>query len=190
MTLFAVLRRAAPMAFALLLVTPLVVGAEALPTPSGPVVLTIAGKIGETNRPGFDAFEDGFLNYHDKSFERAAAFDVAMLEALGLQGVTLHSPAWPRAFTFDGPWLADLLDAVAAQGDRITVFALDGYAVEISRDDLQKNDWLLAIKRDGAYLGLGQRGPTWLVYQRRDGRPPTHDDESRWPWSVFYIEVE
>ena len=174
----------------LLLVVPLPSLAADLPSPSGPVVLTVAGAIEKTNRPAFDAFEDGFLNYHEKQFERAVAFDRAMLEALGLQSVTLHAPDWPGPFRFEGPWLVDLLEAVGAKGETITLVALDGFAVEISRDELADADWLLAVKRDGAYLGLGQRGPTWLVYRRKDGKAPSHDDEARWPWSVFYIEVE
>ncbi len=180
---------AALAALALLLVTPLPARAEALPAPSGPVVLTVAGAIGKTNRPAFDAFEDGFLGYHEKQFEKAAAFDLAMLEDLGLQSLTVQGPEWPRAFRFEGPWLADLLDAVQAAGETVTLVALDGYAVEIARDELGDADWLLAVKRAGAYLGLGQRGPAWLVYRRKDGAAPTHDDEARWPWSVFYIEV-
>lgn len=163
--------------------------AAELPEPTGPVVLTIAGAIGKTNRPAFDEFEDGFLGYHEKTFEKAAAFDRAMLEGLGVQAVTLGVPAWPKAIRFEGPWLKDLLDAVEARGETITIFALDGYGVEITHAELESHDWLVALKRDGRPLNIGQRGPTWVVYDRKDGQAPSHDDEARWAWSVFYIEV-
>ena len=174
----------------LLLHSPNASTADALPVPSGAVVLTVAGAIGKTNRPAFDAFEDGFLGYHEKQFEKAAAFDRAMLESLDQQSVTLQAPNWPGPIRFEGPWLADVLEAVDAAGESVTVVALDGYAVEIGPDELAAQDWLLAIARGGEPLGIGQRGPTWLVYERKDGQAPTHDDEARWPWSVFYIEIE
>jgi len=46
------------------------------------------------------------------------------------------------------------------------------------------------VKRDGRYLGIGQRGPLWLVYARRDGKAYTEADEQRWPWAAFLIEVK
>ncbi len=160
-----------------------------LAQPSGPVVLTIAGKIGKTNRPAFDAFEDGILNYHEKRFDKAAAFDRAMLEGLGLHEVTIAYKDWPKPFRFEGPRLKDLLAAVGATGATISMLALDGYAVDVEVSELDRDDWILAIARDGAPLALGQRGPAWAVYARGDGQPPSHDDEARWGWAIFYIEV-
>ena len=131
-----------------------------LAQPSGPVVLTIAGKIGKTNRPAFDAFEE-----------------------------TIAYKDWPKPFRFQGPRLKDLLAAVGATGSTISLLALDGYAVDVEVSELDRDDWILAIARDGAPLALGQRGPAWAVYARGDGQPPSHDDEARWGWAIFYIEV-
>ncbi len=175
------------LAFLSLAAAPAVAGD--LARPSGPVVLTVAGKIGKTNRPAFDAFEDGILNYHEKRFDKAAAFDRAMLEGLGMHEVTIAYEEWPKAFRFQGPRLKDLLAAVGATGTTISLLALDGYAVEVEISDLDENDWVLAIARDGAPLALGQRGPAWAVYARGDGRAPNHDDEARWGWAIFYVEV-
>ena len=61
--------------------------------------------------------------------------------------------------------------------------------MEITHAELESHDWLVALKRDGRPLNIGQRGPTWVVYDRKDGQAPSHDDEARWAWSVFYIEV-
>lgn len=163
--------------------------ADALAAPKGPVVLTVAGSVAHANRPEFDAFDDSFLAYHERHFKRAAAFDVAMLEALGTREMHLKVPGWPREVTVEGPSLEDVLAAAGTTGGLITLVALDGYAIELTRDQLHAEDWLLAIKRDGHYLNLGGRGPTWIVYARTDGQPATVDDEARWPWSVFYIEV-
>ena len=164
--------------------------ADALPQPGGQVVLTVAGKIGKTNRPPTDGFDDAYLNGQELGFDKAAAFDLPMLEALGTQTIKLGIEAWPKDFVFEGPWLRDLLAAVGAQGRTVRAFALDGYAVEIPVEELETHAWMVALKRDGQYLGLGGRGPLWLVYQLPKGRTPTEDDEARWVWATYYIEVE
>ena len=164
--------------------------AAELGRPAGPVVLTIAGEIGQTNRPPFDPAADLFLKYHERTFEKAAAFDYAMLEALGLQEIEVSIPEWPAPLHLAGPRLTDLLTAVGVTGKDVTFLALDGYASEISWADVTALDWIVGIKRDGAYLGLGQQGPVWVVYRYRDGRPLTLADEQRWPWAAFYIQID
>ncbi len=92
-----------------LLALPLGSQALALEKPAGPAVLTIVGAIGETNRPPFDEFEDGVFKFHERRFDKAAAFDIAMLEALGMHEITVAYPAWPHPFRFEGPRLKDVL---------------------------------------------------------------------------------
>ena len=158
--------------------------------PAGPAILTVIGAIEHTNRNPFDAFEDGFFKHHDRQFSRAAVFDAGMLEALGMHPVEISYSGFPKPYRFEGPWLKDVLAAVGAPGKDIAIVALDGFASEISAADLAAEDWLVAVKRDGRYLDLGQRGPLWVVYARRDGKPLTLEDEQRWPWAAFLIEVK
>ena len=178
----------------LLVVTGLAVAphaaAQALEPPSGPVVLTVTGAIAETNRPAYDDTQDAFFGYHEKSFERATAFDRAMLKALGMQKVTIDYPGLEAPMVMEGPWLSDVLAAVGSRGKTLAVMALDGFVSEIAAEELATHDWLLALKKDGQYLGLGQRGPLWLVYRRKDGQALTADDELRWPWAAFLIEIK
>lgn len=159
-----------------------------LAKPDGPVVLTVAGNIAAVNRGPSDPLLDPFLAYHEKSFEAAAEFDRAMLEGLGVHQVELTYEGWPETTRFAGPRLADLLSLVGAQGDALTVTALDGFAVDISAEELAARDWIVALERDGRPLGIGGRGPLWIVYGV-SGTIASHDDEARWPWAVFYIEV-
>ena len=77
-----------------------------------------------------------------------------------------------------------------ASGHDISVLALDGFATEIGAADLAAYDWIVAVKRDGRYLDIGQRGPLWIVYARRDGQAIGAEDEQRWPWAAFLIEVK
>ena len=165
-------------------------GAAELGQPAGQVVLTVAGDVGATNRGPYDDFEDGFFKHHERKFDKAAAFDLAMLEGLGMHAVDVTYDKWPKAAHFEGPWLKDVLAAAGASGKDISVLALDGFASEISAADVAAYDWIVAVKRDGRYLGIGQRGPLWLVYARRDGKAIGAEDEQRWPWAAFLIEVK
>ncbi|WP_193369436.1 hypothetical protein [Pelagibius marinus] len=164
--------------------------AAELERPEGAVVVTVAGAIENTNRPAFDANKDFFLKYHERSFEKAVEFDTAMLAALGMHAVEINLDAWPEPVYVQGPYLRDLVGAVGGAGKTVTLVALDGYASEISWDDLQGLDWVVGLRQDGRPLGLGQRGPLWVVYTYPDGRALTADDELRWPWATFYIEIK
>jgi hypothetical protein len=161
-----------------------------LERPDFPVVVTLAGKIANTNRPPFDPTQDLFLKYHERSFDKAAAFDVPMLEALGLHEVEISVPEWPAPVTVEGPYLKDLLAAVGAEGVKVSLVALDGYASELNWPEIEALNWIVGLRADGKPLGLGQRGPLWVVYTHPDGRRLTAEDELRWPWATFYIEID
>jgi hypothetical protein len=167
------------------------VAAADLAQPKGAVVLTIHGKITNTNRGALNEFEDAFFKFGSVSFDKAAQFDTAMLEKLGMKTLSVKYDTWPRAYKFEGPLLADVLKAAGATGKSFKVYALDGYGAEIPLTDLQQYGVLLALKADGKYLGLGGRGPTWVVYPRDDKHPAlkSHDD-GKWVWSALRIEVE
>lgn len=166
-----------------------VVRAAHLAAPQGPVVLTVAGSITQTNRGAFDETADLFLKYHEHNFDKAAAFDRAMLASLGMHEVEISLPEWPAPVRVAGPRLRDLVAAVGGSGSSLALVALDGFASEIFWEELESLDWIVGIDQDGRPLGLGQRGPLWVVYRYPDGRPLTADDEQRWPWATFYIEI-
>jgi hypothetical protein len=159
-----------------------------LATPSGPVVLTLAGETGTANRGPTVPVVDAFLTYHDISFQAAAEFDRAMLESLGTHEIELSYKDWPKAYRFAGPRLADVLAAAGAEGHDITVTALDGYGEDISAEEIADHDWIVALEVDGRPLGIGQSGPLWVVYAV-PGTVASEADESRWPWAAFFIEV-
>ena len=69
-----------------------------LATPTGKVVLTISGKIGESNSP------------------KGAQFDMAMIEKLPQHSFTTLTPWLKQPVKFTGPLLRDVLAAVKAQG--------------------------------------------------------------------------
>lgn len=163
---------------------------EAAEAAKGPPVLTVIGAVSESNRSAFDAFDDAFLNFHGKEFEKAFVFDRAALEALSQVSVTARAEGWPKSVVAKGPLLKDLMDAAGVPPTaQIALMALDGYVAELESADRAGKEWVLAIEVDGKPLGVGGRGPAWLLHDTGDGAV-TEEEEAQWVWSVFLIEVK
>lgn len=157
---------------------------------NGPTVFTVIGAVGETNRPTFDEFDDAFLKFHDRTFDRAFAFDRDMLEGLPQVVVEAHAHDWPRAVSASGPRLADVMDLAGVSADAtLTFVALDGFAIQLDASERAANDWVLAINAQDRALGVGGLGPAWLIYDTA-GEIATQEQESKWIWSIFVIEAE
>jgi hypothetical protein len=120
--------------------------ASGLATPGGEVILTISGKISVTNRPG------------------AAVFDRDMLEALGMSSFTTTTPWYDGPVTFEGVPMTRLMQAVGAAGETVTALALNDYATELPVSDFSRYGVLLALKRNGAYMPVRDKGPLFIVY--------------------------
>lgn len=160
------------------------------PRPTGPVILTVAGKIAHANRGPLDPVRDGFFNHHDISFARALQLDRAMLAKLAQGTVRARPHKFERPVTFTGPLLAEILKLAGAAPKTIRLMALDGYAVELGAEALAARTWVLALAADGRPLALGGLGPAWLMHAPAAGVEVSEAEGQRWVWSVFYIEVE
>lgn len=156
----------------------------------GPVLVTVAGKIANHNRGPYDPFVDGFLKFHEKTFEAALELDREAISNLDQVEIAADAEPWPHAVRLRGPLLSDVLALAGAQGKTVTLFALDGYGVTLEASDLAAHRWVLGFEADGRPLGIGGRGPAWLAWQGEGGRKATADEEGKWVWSVFYITVE
>ena len=121
-------------------------GAAELPAPTERVMLTISGRISVRN--GKDS----------------ARFDRPMLEALGMQGFTTATPWFREPTRFDGVLLSALLRTVGASGQNVTALALNDYATEIPMSDTEQYGMLLALKRNGEYMPVRDKGPLFIVY--------------------------
>ena len=120
--------------------------AAALPLPAGKQILTISGSITKMN------------------LGETAAFDRAMLEDLGLVGFETTTPWYTGPVRFDGIRMTRLMDAVGATGSSVRAVALNDYTTEIPVSDFEKYGVLLAIKRDGQYMPIRDKGPLFIVY--------------------------
>ena len=163
--------------------------AAGLKAAEGNVILTIGGNIANANRGPFDPGRDGFLKHHERKFDKAAEFDLSMLESLGMHTAKVSHKNLPGEIAFSGPRLADVLKAAGWNGTEITTLALDGYGTKIDKTTLGKFDWILATRANGKPLGIGAKGPLWLVFDPPGNAPATDAEEGMWPWALFYIQA-
>lgn len=146
--------------------------AESLPKPTGAVILTVSGKIAETNAPG------------------RADFDREMLESLGKATIKTSTPWTEGAPTFEGVPLAKLLAAVGATGTTLRAVALNDYKSALPAKDAGLGV-LLALKINGAPMRVRDKGPIWIIYPL-DQNPAlrTETTQARMVWQRKSIVVE
>ncbi|WP_206664813.1 oxidoreductase [Dankookia rubra] len=146
--------------------------ASSLPQPSERPLLTISGKIANTNKGD------------------TAQFDRPMLEALGMSGFETMTPWYPGPVRFDGVRMDRLLEVIGASGDRVLAYALNDYATELPVSDFATYGVLLALKRDGEYMPVRDKGPLFIVYPF-DSRPELKHQRfySRSAWQLARLDV-
>ncbi|TLV14670.1 oxidoreductase [Klebsiella indica] len=147
--------------------------AEKLPVPAGKTVLTISGKIENTNQGD------------------TAIFDVATLEKLGMETVVTTTPWYSGKVRFDGISLNKLMKLVGAKGKSARVVALNDYISVIPLDDFYKFPVVLALKMNGEYMRIRDKGPLFIVYPY-DSSPELQNQiyYSRSVWQVSKIIIE
>lgn len=178
------------LAAAILMLAAGTASAAGLEKPAGPVILTVYGNVGTTNRGPLDPFHDALLNATNVAFDKAAEFDLDMLAGLGMQVVETGYGNWPGTYRFEGPLLRDVLAAAGAEGHPVTVYALDGYGAQIPAETIEKSSAILALKRDGQWLGLGGHGPSWVILPYEQRLDPQSQEDAGLVWAVVRIEVE
>jgi len=122
------------------------VRADALAMPTERKLLTITGTIMNRN--------DG----------EAAVFDRPMLEAIGLSVIETTTPWYNGVVKFEGVRMDALMRHVGASGESVTAIALNDFSTEIPISDFSRYGTLLALKRDGSYMPVRDKGPLFIVY--------------------------
>ena len=118
----------------------------ALDAPQGRVILTVSGKIGQTNRDG------------------KAVFDLAMLQKLPQHTFTTQTPWGPKPVKFSGPLLKDVLAAVKATGSQLTAVALNDYKISLPVTDATQFGVMLAYRMNDEVLSVRTKGPLFVIY--------------------------
>jgi len=99
-----------------------------------------------------------------KNAGETAQFDRAMLEKLGMESFTTTTPWFTGPVEFEGIRLDALLEIVGADGTEVQAVALNDYKATIPLEDFAKYNVLLALKRDGEYMPVRDKGPLFIVY--------------------------
>ncbi len=128
----------------------LAVSASAQAQPEGPVILEISGAISAANSNG------------------AMQYDRQMLESLELHEITTETPWTEGTTVFQGVLAQDLMNRIGADGNTVTAIALNDYSVDIPITDFADFGVILALRRDGAYMSVRDRGPIWVIYPWSD----------------------
>jgi hypothetical protein len=146
--------------------------AQALAPPTDRPILTISGKIG--------VFNNG----------TQARFDRAMLEALGMSSFTTTTPWYDGPVHFEGVLMTRLMEAVKASGDTVIATALNDYETRIPRSDFAEFGVLLALKRNGEYMPVRDKGPLFIIYPY-DSNPALKAQKfySRSAWQLARLVV-
>ena len=146
--------------------------AMALEPPTGVVVLTVGGRVSNTN--------DG----------RHAQFDMPMLAGLPQQHTVTRTPWYAKARRFTGPLLRDVLAAAGAQGTLLRLVALNDYQVDMPHVDAQRHDVIIARLLDDKPMAVRDKGPLFVIYPF-DARPELRSAiyYSRSVWQLRTIEM-
>ena len=84
----------------------------------------------------------------------------------------------------------DVLAAAGAEGEMVTVQAMDGYAVEVPLAGDGRKGAVVALERDGKALGIGGFGPTQIVFPRAERADLEDMPDDWWIWQIYHISVE
>ena len=146
---------------------------EQLAKPTSAVILSVSGNLIRTNTPG------------------RADFDRPMLEALGMQTLVTTTPWNDCPQTFEGIPLKRIFDALEARGDTITGIALNDYKSQIPFADTTTYNPLVALKRNGVYMAIKDKGPLWIVYPRTAHKELSKVEYNhRWIWQLRSLHVQ
>ncbi|HHA1294218.1 molybdopterin-dependent oxidoreductase [Enterobacter ludwigii] len=144
-----------------------------LPKLEGKPVLTISGKIENSNQNG------------------AAVFDIAGLEKIGLVTMRTRNPWYNDQTRFEGIPMKKLMELVGAKGTVLSVTALNDYTTEIPIEDFTKYNVILAIKMNGQYMRVRDKGPLFIVYPYESNKELDNQVYySRSAWQISKMVVE
>ncbi len=157
--------------------------------PCGLVVLTVGGLVGAPNRKPFDAKRDRFFYHNNLDFNQARAFTFADLLEFPQQTVPITEDSGETVYK--GPLLQDVLALASPLSEAKTVrlSALDSYAAEMPLETAKAERWILALEADGNAFGIGDFGPLYAVRPLAPGEKKTEEEDARWVFSLYYIEL-
>lgn len=118
---------------------------------------------------------------------KSVDYTMAELEGMATESITIVEPFVKKKQTFSGVPLKTLLDAAGITvGERVNTIALNEYQFADSVANLEKNNAILAVSRDGAPIPMDQGGPIRLVFNKGTKYFSYLD---AWNWSLRTIKL-
>ena len=120
-------------------------------------------------------------------------FDVSALEKLGLIRYTSKNIWYDKPVTYEGVLGSKLLDFidVPAGATKMKLRALNDYVVEIPIEDFRRWPVMLALKMNGKYMSIRDKGPIWVVYPNHlHPELLSRSYQGRWIWQLKEISFE
>lgn len=161
----------------------------------GPALLTVTGAITRTNRGPMDPVLDQMMARQKLAFDKAHAFDFAMLTALPATTIRPTLEYDKKQHVLRGPLLTDVLKAAGAvDSGKLAMRAVDGYAPSVSIADAHRYGYIVATHLDGRPMALGGLGPLWAVYDadrfKEMSTKPLDQRFTLCPWGLYHIDVQ
>jgi hypothetical protein len=121
----------------------------------------------------------------------AVVFDRASLEQLGTVAIETTTPWHTGKVRFEGVPMAVLMKKVGASGTTVEAYALNDYSTLIPVEDFEKYNAILAIRKDGEYMPVRDKGPLFIVYPY-DSDPELKNQKfyGRSAWQVKELRVK
>jgi hypothetical protein len=148
---------------------------ESIPAPTGEVVLTIDGKINQTN------------------VKNTLQLDMATLEKIGVVQYDVNDPFVKEKITYSGVLLSEILKAAGADASAttLTLRALDDYSTDMNIADADKWPILVATRANDEYMAIDKNGPLISVFPFDDFPEIDHlTYDALWVWSMHEITVK
>lgn len=123
--------------------------------------------------------------------EPSVEFDRAALARLPQRAILTSTPWTEGTITFEGPLLRDVLRQAGSRGTTITAIAINEYKVNLPFSDAEAFDVIVALKRDGQYMPVRDKGPLWIVYpldQVAELRTPGTHAKMIWQLKAMLVE--
>ncbi|HEX2698393.1 MAG TPA: molybdopterin-dependent oxidoreductase [Anaerolineales bacterium] len=146
-----------------------------VPVPHGDVVLTMDGKISQSNAGN------------------TLQFDMATLESIGVVQYKVDDPFAKKTILYAGVLLSQLLKVAGASSDAtsLTLWALDDYSTDMKISDANRWPILIATRADGAHMPTDQNGPLISVFPFNDFPEIDHlTYDAQWLWALAKITVK
>jgi hypothetical protein len=92
------------------------------------------------------------------------SLSLAELEKLPQKKMTVVTPWYPDAQTFEGPLLRDVLKQSGVKTGLLKMQALNDYIIEIPVADAYQYDVIIATRLNGKAMSVREKGPLFVMY--------------------------